>query len=320
MDVEAALDRLGRHGLAAMQVRPDGDVVHLRGGVTADSSFEWGSITKTVTGTLLAVLSDRGVVRLDTTLGEVLPGAPAIRLDALASHTSGLPRLLPGSLRFVRRTWRRRHDPYAAEGTAEVLAALRETRVRSDGAVRYSNAGAGLLGLALVTATSTSYDDLVQEHVCGPLGLTTVTTKDGAGLVDGHDRRGRVVPHWHFQDALVGCGGLRGSVTDLARWARAVAGDAPEPLRSALALACRPVARGRGSAVGLGWHLSVAGGPTGLRAPQDGQRSIRWHNGGTGGFRSFVASDEASGHGVAVLGASVRSVDGLGLQLLEPRR
>lgn len=283
-----------------------------------DSAFEWGSITKTVTGTLLALLAADGIVRLDSTLDELLPGAPPLRLDALASHSSGLPRLLPGSLRFVARTWGRRADPYAREGQAELLAALGRTRLRPG--VRYSNAGVGLLGLALATASGMSYEALVQRHICAPLLLTTVTTLDRPGLLDGHSRRGKRVPHWHFTDALVGCGGLRGSVRDLSRWARAVGGDAPQPLSAALEQACRRQARTRMSVIGLGWQRSAVGGPLGLRAPTEAQPALRWHNGGTGGFRSFVAHDEGSGRAVAVLSASARQVDGLGLLLLRPQR
>jgi hypothetical protein len=60
-------------------------------------------------------------------------------------------------------------------------------------------------------------------------------------------------------------------------------------------------------------------GAAGLRAPKTDQPALRWHNGGTGGFRSFVGHDEATGCGVAVLSASDRSVDGLGVLLLPER-
>lgn len=320
MDLDSALDGAGRHGLAAAVVGgAGGDVVHLRGGASVSDSFEWGSVTKTVTGTLLALLAAHGVVRLDQPLGSLFPGAPDIPLEALASHTSGLPRLLPSSLRFMWATRSAGRDPYAGQGEAEVLAALARTRLRSP-KVRYSNAGAALLGLALTRATGSTYERLVAEHVAGPLGLSSVTTLDRDGLLQGHDRRGRPVPHWHFQDAMVGCGGLRGSVTDLARWATAVGGDAPEPLATALREAVRSRATTRTSEVGLGWHRSALGGSAGLRAPRTDEPALRWHNGGTAGFRSFVGWDEGSGRGVAVLAARPAPVDGLAIQLLRPAR
>lgn len=146
-----------------------------------------------------------------------------------------------------------------------------------------------------------------------------MTTHDRAQLVQGHDRRGRPVPHWHFTEALAGCGALRGSVGDLARWLCAAAGEAPEPLRSAIAEATRPRTRTRSAEVGLGWHRSQLGN-LGLRSPDPAQPALLWHNGGTGGFRSFAAPEEHTCRGVAVLGASKRSVDGLGVLLLPSRR
>lgn len=316
-DLEGVLRRAASSGVAWALTGPDGVAVQARG-VPPEASFEWGSITKTVTGTLLALLAAEGTVRLRTTLSELLPGARPLALEDLASHTSGLPRLLPSSAHFVAATWSVRQDPYAQVDADRLLADLRRTRLR-DRRYRYSNAGHGLLGLALSRATGTPYEELVQQHICVPLGLATVTTHDRAQLVQGHDGRGRPVPHWHFTEALAGCGALRGSVHDLARWLCAAAGDAPEPLRSAIAEATRPRTRTRSAEVGLGWHRSHLG-KLGLRAPDPDQPALLLHNGGTGGFRSFAAHDERTGRGVAVLAASKRSVDGLGVLLLPASR
>jgi CubicO group peptidase (beta-lactamase class C family) len=43
---------------------------------------------------------------------------------------------------------------------------------------------------------------------------------------------------------------------------------------------------------------------------------VTWHNGGTGGFRSFVGIDREHGVGVALVSASTRSVDGAAARLL----
>ena len=45
---------------------------------------------------------------------------------------------------------------------------------------------------------------------------------------------------------------------------------------------------------------------------------ILWHNGGTGGFRSFIAFKKQSREGVVVLSNAENSVDDLGLHLLDP--
>jgi CubicO group peptidase (beta-lactamase class C family) len=60
-----------------------------------------------------------------------------------------------------------------------------------------------------------------------------------------------------------------------------------------------------GMAIGLGWHVVRASG-------------VVWHNGGTGGYRSFVGFDPARGVGVVLLANSDLSLDQLGRSLLDP--
>ena len=45
-------------------------------------------------------------------------------------------------------------------------------------------------------------------------------------------------------------------------------------------------------------------------------RTITWHNGGTGGFSSYVGFDPATNDGVVVLGNTDRRVEPIGLRLL----
>lgn len=63
--------------------------------------------------------------------------------------------------------------------------------------------------------------------------------------------------------------------------------------------------------VALGWHISEIDG-----------REIVWHNGGTGGYRSYMAYDPARRAGVVVLSnvSTPAGVDGLGLHLLAPSK
>ena len=66
--------------------------------VTADSVFQVGSITKIWTATMMMQLIDEGLLSLDTTVSEVLPGARLGTADVggqvtvrhLLTHTSGI--------------------------------------------------------------------------------------------------------------------------------------------------------------------------------------------------------------------------------------
>jgi hypothetical protein len=59
--------------------------------------------------------------------------------------------------------------------------------------------------------------------------------------------------------------------------------------------------------VGLGWHIS-----------QGEAATVIWHNGGTGGYRSFIGFTADKTAGVVVLSNSNESVDDVGFHLLDP--
>ena len=139
------------------------------------SDFEIGSVTKGLTGLLLADAVERGEVSHATRLGELLElgdsPAAAIALGALATHTSGLPGL-PRSLAW-RGSWDylQGRNPYREVGPDAVVDALRASRV-GRAAPRYSNFGFSALGLALATASGTTYPELLKARILDPLRMT----------------------------------------------------------------------------------------------------------------------------------------------------
>lgn len=295
-----------------------GEGVSAAGGPRPDAGtlFQIGSVTKTFTALALAVAVESGDLELATPARRVVPGVPDSRSGAwitlghLASHLSGLPRLPPG----LRRTaLRDRADPYRAFGRAELEAALARTRLRAEPGARYrySNYGAGLLGEALCRAGDETFDEVIGRRVTGPLQLrdtvAVVRPDQQARRATGHSYRGRPVPDWDM-GALAGAGALWSTTDDLLRYLRAHLRPEPTPLTEALHLVCRPrFTASRRLRIGLGWHASPLG---------PGRSWALWHNGGTGGFRSFVAFLPDADVSVVVLANSVRSVDGLGTALL----
>ncbi|MDT0306529.1 serine hydrolase domain-containing protein [Streptomyces sp. DSM 44917] len=308
----------GRRGAVAVgAVRGEESALH---GAAPDTLFEIGSITKTFTALTLAALAVRGEVAFDAPLAGLLPeagvprrGEEPIRLEHLALHTSGLPRLPQGLL--PRRAFLiPPPDPYAGCTAEALLASLARTRLRSEPGRRfhYSNLGGGLLGLALARPRSISYEELVRAEVCRPLGLddtrVTLDADRSARLAPGHSRRGRPRPGWNLA-ALAGAGGLHSTVPDLLRLARAQFGEAPAPLDEAVALTHATSHRMGGAASHPGW--------IGLRMPpRRGGQDVLFHNGGTGGYRSLLAVAPAARTAVVVLSANAAHVDRPGLDLL----
>jgi serine-type D-Ala-D-Ala carboxypeptidase/endopeptidase len=282
-----------------------------------ETIFEIGSLTKVFTATALADMVEEGIVALDDPVQRYLPDdvvlpirGRAITLADLATQTSGLPRLPPG---LVRQSLQQRQNPYARFTAADLDRAIVVTKLKDDpGAkLRYTNFGFGLLGHVLALRTGRSYEQLVRERICEPLGLADTSVSIPAQALsrfaDGHDRRGRRVPHWDLQ-ALAGAGALRSTAADLLRFLDLQLGEQATRLGRAARATHEPRAH-RGRLVqGLGWvGLPLRGS----------SRRMLWHNGGTGGFRSFAGFVSDCGTGVVVLSNCSRSVDAIGFTTLE---
>lgn len=101
--------------------------------------------------------------------------------------------------------------------------------------------------------------------------------------------------------------GWGSTATDMLAFLEAHLVPAPSSLAWAIELCVAPRRQIRGALrIGLGWHVfdRRPGAP------------FWWHNGGTGGFFSFVGFVPDSQVAVVVLTNTARSVDQLGMQLL----
>jgi serine-type D-Ala-D-Ala carboxypeptidase/endopeptidase len=280
------------------------------------TAFEIGSITKVFTGLALAAMATSGVVSLDDPVARHLPagvavpaqGGAEITLRHLSTHTSGLPRLpsnlFPASMA----------DPYAEYGHERLydfLAGHALAHTPGEHA-EYSNVGAGLLGHALAHRAGSTYGEMVSAVILRPLALSDTWVEPAADrearTAVGHNALGRPVPYWRL-GALEGAGALRSTAMDLLRFAAANLDPEGSAMAAALRLAREVHGDGDspGRRMGLGWVLQEHPRGTWL-----------WHNGGTGGFRSFLALDPSGGRAVVVLTNGSAPLDDLGLHLLDP--
>ncbi|HEY2692948.1 MAG TPA: serine hydrolase domain-containing protein [Streptosporangiaceae bacterium] len=217
--------------------------------MTADTVFDLASLTKVVATTpCLLRLAGRGEVGLDQPVRRYLPGFTGkdqVTVRHLLTHTSGLP--------GQRRYYRHLHDP------AEIrAAALAEPLAARPGTVFcYSDAGFIVLGELAAAVAGCGLDQLVQDLVCAPLGLTRTRylppATDRIAATEPADGVAKVgVVHDENAAALggvAGHAGLFGTAADLARYAATwVRGDWP-----AEALRCQT--EGLGGRRGLGWGL-----------------------------------------------------------------
>ncbi|TDE97564.1 class A beta-lactamase-related serine hydrolase [Occultella glacieicola] len=303
-------DLLGpRHPVFAAATLTPGTVTVAGRGADSQADFEIASVSKAITGLLYAEGLARAEFGADAVLGDHLPlgdtPAAGVSLASLSTHRSGLPRL-PASAHPWRRTialWRHGTNPYG-ETLDDLLEQARGVRVGRP-LPRYSNFGFELLGHAIAAAEGTTYAALVRDRLVGPLDLDpfyvpTSTADLRPGALSGRSARGRTREAW-TGEALGPAGGIRASIEAMARLAAALlAGSAPGMA------ALNPVAPfGAGARIGAAW----------ITVDVDG-RAITWHNGGSGGFRSWLGLDRAAGTAAVILSATAAAVDAPGFRLL----
>jgi serine-type D-Ala-D-Ala carboxypeptidase/endopeptidase len=285
--------------------------------VNGDTIFEIGSETKVFTALLLADMVQGGEVALHDPVAKYLPAnvkmpernGRSITLVDLATHTSGLPRL-PQNL-----SPKDPSDPYAdysVEQLYEFLAGYQLTRdIGSQ--YEYSNLGGGLLGHVLALRGGMSYEALVESRICAPLGMSstriTLTPEMKARLAKGYDAAMEPAENWDLP-TLAGAGALRSTANDMLIFMAANLGYTKTSLAPALA-AMLQVRRPTGQAgleIALGWHILSANG-----------KEIAWHNGGTGGYRSYMGFDPKARGGVVLLSnaSTPAGVDDIGRYLLD---
>jgi CubicO group peptidase (beta-lactamase class C family) len=267
--------------------------------------FEIGSVTKTFTALLLADLVEQGKWKLDDPVRLHLPESVSVptrndkevTLLHLATHTSGLPRI-PVSVGLKSLV---SNNPYVGYGTQDLYNTLSSTKLASDPGERYaySNLAFGLLGHMLSRHAEKSYEALVREKICDPLGLeqTCITLSDEQRkrLAPPHNDLGRPSSTWEF-DAIAGAGALRSTADDMLTYLAANTGWKESSLLPAMRRCheARFPAGNKVQSIGLGWHIEEVPG----RAP------LVFHGGGTGGYNclvGFVQKDKKPLYGLVVL-------------------
>jgi len=275
--------------------------------------FEIGSVSKVFTGILLAYQVQKGLMDLEDPIDLYLPegakspsfsGVP-IQLVHLSNHTSGLPRL-PANLAPTDLA-----NPYADYSETQLYNFLSNYELTREVGLHYeySNYGAGLLGHLLASKNDVAYEELMQELMAKPLGLEdtkiTLSTRMEKNMAIGHNM-GYEVGNWDLP-TLAGAGAIRSTASDLVKFLQFNMGLVTHDLYEAMRLSHQNSRTDGGlPVVGLGWHRAGA------------NADIIWHNGGTGGFRSFVGFVEGEKKGVVILTNSSASVDDLGFKILQP--
>lgn len=308
-DVQAA----GRAPVVAAAVCRDGRLAHVAAagalpGKTGDLQFRIGSITKTMTATLVMQLRDAGELSLDDLLYRHLPGTPvgsSVTLRHLLGHAAGLQREPDGR-------WWERVDGGDLE---TLLGALHPEKLSlpPHHGYHYSNLAYGLLGAVVTRLTGQPWADLITERILTPLGMTRTTYHPVEPFALGY-----VVHPWletlreeprTDTGAMAPAGQLWSTPADLVTWAGFLATPDPAVLDPAtVAEMCAPVVMNDLDSWREGHGL-------GLELYRRGDRVFVGHGGSMPGYLANLATHRPTRTGVVVY-ANAYTLRGTSIQRL----
>jgi len=299
-----SLERLGVPG-ASIGVEHDGAEDAAGFGVTsiehplevdAETLFQIGSITKTVTGTLALQLVEKGVLDLDAPIRRYLPAlrlgdddvAERVTTRHLLTHTGG---------------WFGDYfaDPSRGDDALErILPELAELpQLAPLGQVwSYCNSGFYVAGRVIEVLTGKPFESAARELVLEPLGMSrsfffpeeVLSHRFAVGHRD-EDGQTIVARPWALARAAGVAGGIASSVRDLLRYARFHLGQEPGPLtRESLAIMREPQIQTGDRDMALTWFVREVEGV-----------ALAEHDGGTNGQMAHLMLAPEAGFALAIL-------------------
>lgn len=215
---------------------------------SAQTVFEIGPYSQTITATLLAAFADSNLVDLDRTILDYLPDTlrnnPAlsnITLKNLANHTAGLPRL-PDNFASADSLYALDPefpmDPVEAYTKEDLYDFLLHYRggMEPGSDYQYSELGYSLIGVILTEISGLSFEELLIEKFGAPLGLENTGSIPYADqdYALSHTLSGQdILPGTY--DAWAGTLGIKSSLRDMLVYMRAHFVLAESPVEQAMA-------------------------------------------------------------------------------------
>lgn len=295
--------------------------------IDGETLFALGSISKGVTGEVVAGLVERGLLKWDDKLSDLLPkntplsdDAKNITLLQLATHTSGLPRqnmnkdMLQSFLKYLY-TGDNFYNELDSDAVLNDLSSFKRPQTPEP---QYSNLGYALLGYILKLKTGEdiqqlSYDFIFRSLKMGSTSFHGPTLKAYPYRAIGHAgdqpkfiRRGKVVPDWYFTNNMVAAANLYSNVDDLLKYLRAHITDSePSELNSAIRVSEKIYFERNIEAANIAW----------VTDHKDNQ-VITYQVGYIGGYSSYIGFDKKHKNAVVVLQNSFNWSNYIGHDLL----
>jgi D-alanyl-D-alanine carboxypeptidase len=289
--VEARRKELNVPGLSIAVVE-DGQVVKAQGyglanielnvPATADTVYQYASVTKQFTAAAVLLLVEDQKLALDDPIAKHLGDVPEawkkVTVRHLLNHTSGIKSYtsLAGFARNVRKDYTQ----------AELIGLVRDLPLEFEPGEKfaYNNTGYFLLGMLIEKVSGKKYGEFLQERIFGPLGMKTARVNDRSEIIPNRAAGYQWVGKKHVNADFVSptqpfsAGALVGTVRDLAKWDAALHDNKfLKPASRELMWTATRLNGGTKQDYGFGWGLGDIRG-----------RRFVGHGGGILGFSTLI--------------------------------
>jgi CubicO group peptidase (beta-lactamase class C family) len=203
-----------------------------------------------------------------------------------------------------------KNDPYIDYDDSKMFSFYKNfTPTRKPGdKYEYSNLAVGTVGVILEKIHKDSYENILLKTICKPLGMNDTKVflrgQDSARFAKGYSDGNFAAP-WNFK-AFMGAGGIRSTTADMILYAQAQLGTAPAGLNNDIQLTHTVTFKTNDATLGMGWHYI-----------KPGKDELLFHNGGTGGYKSYLAINLQKKFAVVILSNTTVSVDAVGNELMK---
>ena len=186
-----AIDKHGIPGISMAMIQ-DGKIVEVtvagvrqidvKDPIQVNDRFHIGSITKSMTATLIGKLIEEGKLKLSTTLRDIFPkmkmleAYESVTVEQLLTHTAGLPGYLTVSDEEEATLLALPGNPSQQRLAFAKLVLMQEPATNPGTAFAYSNAGYALLGTITEEVTGKSWKQQLEKVIFQPLNMKTAGT------------------------------------------------------------------------------------------------------------------------------------------------
>ncbi|MGY4537435.1 CubicO group peptidase (beta-lactamase class C family) [Mucilaginibacter sp. UYNi724] len=273
-----------------------------RDSLKLNSQFELASVTKTMTGTAIMQLWEKGKIKLDQNVKDFFPDFPydGVTIRLLLTHRSGMMNYVY----FLDNIYRSQHlNQKKGVTNKEAMALIAQYKParfnKPNASFLYNNSNFMVLGAIIEKVTGMNYADYMKENIFKPAGMTHTAVYSKAVYdkipvdVVGHDRNSwKYSVAQNFLDGPVGDKGIYSTVGDLFVFDQALkAGRLIKQATQDSAYTDRnPMVRGHFN-YGYGWRLFTSPG-----------QKVVYHTGWWHGFRHIFLRDMKNDVTIVLLG------------------